>query len=313
MFDPAKGLTAKQIQAVLRGLGIAFRDFDYSQATPEERKRYPYQKFVYSGIESGVGALVGFRFSGPAIKDEVRHIIPFYGHTFNKDTWAPEAERSYFRVGERLGYVPSEYWTSSFLGHDDNLGPNFCVPRLYMSPKQVVYAVELLRSGMAFGGAQAEVLSLQFLYSVLRQIDTGTNEWLQRLAHYAGRDVQRIVLRAIAVDRQLYVGHLSGERDWERHREGHRIVGVLQHFLPEHLWVVEVSVPELFPANERKLGDIVLDGGIKISSDKKDRSNFVMARLPSVYLFDLSEPNKKPSFLSFPSRLVSHVPVIRLA
>ncbi len=107
-FNPGKGLTLPQIRAVLAGFGILFRDLDYNLYSDKERKDYPYQKYVYSGIESGTGALLGFHFTGPAIQDPQRHIIPFYGHTFNKDTWAPEAETSYFRVGESLGYFPSE-------------------------------------------------------------------------------------------------------------------------------------------------------------------------------------------------------------
>ena len=144
-FNPANGLSTQRIRAVLRGFGIKFRDFDYTQYSTREnnlyRKRYPYHKYVYAGVESGAGALLGFHFTGPAIQDPQRHIIPFYGHTFNKDTWAPEADIAYFQVGRKLRYIPSENWTSSFLGHDDNFGPNFCVPRLYIQPKEVDYVV----------------------------------------------------------------------------------------------------------------------------------------------------------------------------
>lgn len=311
-FTTPTGLTAKQIQAVLRGFKIPFRDIDYIESGKGARKRYPYQKFVYSGIESGVGALLGFRLSGPAITGEARHIIPFYGHTFNKDTWAPEADKSYFKVGEKLGYLPSENWTSSFLGHDDNFGPNFCVPRLYISPKQVEYVVELLKPGIVFSGSQAEVLSLQFLYSVLGRIDPSQNEWLKRMVFYASRDIQRIVLRAVPTNREKYAAHLANETDWENNHENQAIINVLRKSLPKHLWIVEVSIPELFPANQRKLGDIVLNGGIKLSPDKKDRSNFVLVRLPSLYLFDFSLPHQKPRFLAYPSALLSHYPVFSL-
>ena len=123
-----KGLSANQIQKVLRAYKIPFRDHDYQGSTSKDRNRYAYQKYVYSGIESGYGALVGFQLTRSNIPQPLRHIIPFYGHTFNKDTWAPAADKSYFKVGEKLKYVPSEYWTSSFLGHDDNFGPNYCVP-----------------------------------------------------------------------------------------------------------------------------------------------------------------------------------------
>jgi len=314
-FNPGKGLTLLQIRAVLAGFGILFRDLDYNLYSDKERKDYPYQKYVYSGIESGTGALLGFHFTGPAIQDPQRHIIPFYGHTFNKDTWAPEAETSYFRVGEKLGYVSSLNWTSSFLGHDDNFGPNFCVPRLYIQPKEVDYVVELLKPGIKFGGAQAEAMALQFLYSVLNQIidqiDLSENVWLKRLVHYAHPDIQRIVLRAIAIDRDAYIQHLSNEKDWSQHSEHRQVINVLSKLLPKALWIVEVSIPQLFPANERKLGDIVLNGGIELSASQKKRSHFLFVRLPGLYLFDISEKSRQ-QFLTVPSNLTSHLPVMKL-
>lgn len=65
-FDPAKGLQAKQIQAVLRGLGIAFTDVDYTLLDAKDRASLPYQKFLYAGVESGAGAMLGFKLAGQA-------------------------------------------------------------------------------------------------------------------------------------------------------------------------------------------------------------------------------------------------------
>jgi hypothetical protein len=311
-FDPANGLNATQIRAVLQGFGVGFRDFDYTQFDDEERRLHPYQKYVYSGVESGCGALVGFHLTGPATTGQEAHIIPFYGHTFNKDTWAPEADVAYFRVGDTLGYLPSENWTSSFLGHDDNFGPNFCVPRLYILPDQVDYVVELLRPGIVFGGAQAEALSLQFLDSALREADQYgvDNDWLRRLGYYFEPPMQRVVLRALALDRGDYVHHLKTETDWDRHSENAMVIDVLSRTLPERLWVVEASIPQLFPANERKLGEIVLNGGIELRMDGSSTTPFLLARLPGLYLFKYF--GEERDFLALPSNLASHLPVFRL-
>lgn len=315
-FDPGEGLGPPQIRAVLAGFGIQFRDFDYNLYGDNERLDHPYQKYIYSGIESGTGALLGFHFTGPAIHAPRRHIIPFYGHTFNKDTWAPDADIFYFHVGERLGYVPSLNWTSSFLGHDDNFGPNYCVPRLYIHPKEVDYVVELLKPGIKFGGAQAEAMALQFLYSVLNQIidqiDLSENIWLERLIHYAEPDIQRIVLRALAVDRNRYIQHLSNEEDWNQNSEHQPVIDALSRLLPEELWVVEVSIPQLFPANERKLGEIILNGGIELVVDQITRSHFLLVRLPGNYFFRSSDGSPTEEFLVVGSNLTSHLPVIKL-
>lgn len=310
------GLTAKQIQSVLKSLNVDFRDFDYSQYCKRKsklyREKYPYQKYVYSGIECGTGALVGFHLSGPAVIKPQQHIIPFYGHTFNKDTWAPEADIAYFKVGEQLGYLPSENWTSSFLGHDDNFGANFCVPRLYIRPDDVDYVVELLKPGISFSGAQAEALALQFLYSVLNQLSAPMNDWLDRLVHYASPKIQRIVLRAIAVNREKYIEHLTNEKDWDGNTEDQQMLDGFSKSLPDVLWIVEVSIPQLFPGNERKLGEIVLNGSIKLSSNTKDRSHLLFIRLPGQYVLSLPEASNEQDFLRAPSKLMSHLQVIRL-
>lgn len=316
-FNSAKGLNVPQIRSILTAFKIQFRDYDYTLDDPTQRSRHPYIKYVYGGVESGMGALVGFRFSGPAIVNDVFHIIPFYGHTFNKDTWVPDAEMAYFRVGEKLGYIPSENWTSSFLGHDDNFGPNLCIPRLYIRPENVEYVVELLSPKIMFDGAQAEALALQFLYSVLNHIGKSKkaitdNIWLRRLAYYSNPDVQSIVLRAIAVDRETYIHHLSNEADWNQQREDKTTINILRTELPENFWVVEVSIPQLFPANQRKLGDIVINGEIEIDPAKKILAHFVLVRVPGLYFFIRSAKTADPDFLSVPSNLKSHLPVITL-
>jgi len=148
-FDPGDGLTVPQFQRIFTEFGLRFNDIDYTQGDSRLREELPYQKYAYAGLESGCGSLVGFRLAGRELREEAKHIIPFYGHTFNKDTWVPNADISYFRIGEGVGYVPSESWTSSFIGHDDNFGPNFCIPRLYIG-KATRLIMSLNCSGRVF-------------------------------------------------------------------------------------------------------------------------------------------------------------------
>jgi hypothetical protein len=209
-FDPGKGLGAVQIRAVLQGLGIGFRDVDYTAEPPEYRKELPYQKLVYAGIESGAGALLGFSLAGP--KAAGRHIIPFFGHTSNQDAWVPNAETEYFHDDENTRYVPSEAWVSSFIGHDDNFGSNFCVPRLYVTSRQVDYVVALLPTGARYCGVVAEAIAVDYLYSILPKLDPSDGRWLGRLIESAGR--QDVVLRAVSLTKTEYIRHLRRMTDW---------------------------------------------------------------------------------------------------
>jgi len=309
---PGDGFAAEDIRKVLTGLGLGFRDIDYTQ-DEKLRKTHPYQKFLYAGIESGAGSLLGFHFTGPNVsyKSPPCHIIPFFGHTFNKDTWVPDADLSYFNIGGGVGYVPSENWTSSFIGHDDNFGPNFCVPRLYVGPEQADYVVELLNDGAQYSGVHAEAVTLSFIYSLQTNLFSSKldNEWLKRLVEFI--EIKRIVLRAIFISKSTYLKQLKSTADWDGNVEDADLVGLLDKFLPDKLWAVEVSLPQLFPANERKIGEILLDPYATVNIEDVDSYLFLLARFPCQYFFQTSYKSSKPNFLRLPSRIQSHMPLIK--
>jgi len=314
-FKPGKGLNTPQIRHILRSLGLRFSDVDYSQYYPDDsqqRKDLPYQKYAYAGLESGGGALVGFRLSGRDLQQEAAHIIPFYGHTFNKDTWAPDADVAYFRIGEGVGYVPSESWTSSFIGHDDNFGPNFCIPRLYIECDKVDYVVELFKPGVCYSGMQAEAIGLNILYSILPYLDASINKWISRLLVWTSK--QRIVFRAQALSSVEYLAHLENLKDWEGNSEEPALCEAFKQGMPPFVWAVEVSTPQLFPANERKLGEIVLDATqeLNLHDEAAIFDVFLFARLPGIYLLGGEISNGIPQFTQVPSGIESHTELIKL-
>ncbi len=326
-FNPSNGLSVAHIRAILSHYGVPFRDIDYDEEDRKEKKdkkkgkkpttkgvraTHPFRKFLYAGIESGRGALLGFKMTGPAAGDS-KHIIPFFGHTFNKDTWVPDADSAYFNIGGGIGYIPSESWTSSFLGHDDNFGPNLCVPRLYVTPEQAEYVVELLHDKVAYSGVQAEAVSLLFLYSLRSHLDKSENPWVRRLANASDPNLQRVVLRALCVARDAYIEHITNGLDWGGHKENPSLVNVLEKFLPERLWVVEISLPHLFQANERKLGEILLNPFIPFDANNPvDDRLYLLARLPGRIFALVSRTPAGPNFQEVDSACASHRPLMKL-
>ncbi len=311
--EPGKGMTVVEIRRVLTSLDIGFRDVDYT-LDDKFRDSLPYQKFIYAGVESGAGAMLGFRFSGPEIPDNAppRHIIPFFGHTFNKDTWVPDAEISYFDVGGGVGYVPSENWTSSFIGHDDNFGPNYCVPRCHVNKANVDYVVELLNREVKYSGVHAEAVSLGFIYSLVPSIpsESKENHWIKRLTKFIR--MKRIVLRAVFAKKKSYIANLKDFSDWEGNRESTEFLNDLEDMLPPYLWIIEISLPQLFPANERKIGEVVLNPFVEPNISKDvDFDLFLMARIPCYYFFLDSLEEGNPMFLLLDSNIKSHMPLIR--
>jgi hypothetical protein len=249
--------------------------------------------------------MLGFKLAGP--RAEGRHIIPFFGHTTNQDAWVPNAEVAYFHVGEDTRYVPSEAWVSSFVGHDDNFGSNYCVPRLYVTPDQVDYVVALLPEKVRYCGVVAEAIAANYLYSVLPELVVPGKPWLARLIASARR--QDVVLRALSLRRDQYIHHLRAARDWDYRKESASLCDALKRHLPPILWMIEVSLPELFPSNQRKLGEIVLDAGIHPSA-RLDFRTFLFARFPGRFLLlKAISASGKPSFVTVPSRLESHTPL----
>lgn len=255
--------------------------------------------------------LVGFTLAGIGLQQAAQHIIPIYGHIFDKDTWAPNADISYFHIGEGVGYVPSESWTSSFLGHDDNFGPNFCIPRLYIESNKVEYVVEIFRPGIFYSGMHAEAMALNILYSLRPNIGSANNKWISRLLEWTSK--QQVVFRAQAMSRDEYVEHLCCLRDWDNNGENPDLCKLLGQEMPDYIWAVEVSTPQLLPANERKLGEIVLDATRDLDPDDDTAVNevFIFARLPEMYLLGGDITNGNPQFTQVPSMLISHTELIK--
>jgi hypothetical protein len=271
-FDPAAGLSTDQIPKVLDGLGIPYLELNYT-ADEALRSVFPYEKVVYSGVESGAGALLAFKLSGPSAPS-VGHIIPCFGHTFNADAWAPHAEVAYFKIGDQIRYVPSRSWLSSFIVHDDNFGSNLCIPQAFVAPENASYVVELLPKGYAYSGALAEIVAAEYFYSILPKLAPGmtSNPWTRRLIEYVVN--QKLILRCVAIDKKAYLKALGKATDWEGNRENKKSLSHLQHLTADRFWMVEVSVPEGY------------------------------------VFFDKLDPSGQPSFLITPSDFKSHLPLL---
>lgn len=303
---PGDGLDTKQISHVLERFGIKHDAIDYHRS-PDLKDDFPYEKLVYSGIESGAGALLVFGTSGPKAKPNEAHIVPCYGHTFNEDAWGPQAENAYFRIGETIQYIPSRSWCSSFIAHDDNFGSNLCIPMSLLKSEQVIYAVELLPDGFAYSGAEAEVASADYFYSLLPELPDAViqnNAWVRRLIHYVAN--QQLILRSVSVTREAYIESLKVAKDWDGIHESESTIKSLSGRLPELMWMVEVTVPEIFSTNKRKLGEILLDAGQELKPEINGES-FILARFPESYVFfDQITEDGNPSFLTAQSALKSH-------
>lgn len=308
--SPHGGLDKNQIRSVLEGLEIPYFDFDYSEFDESPKSpetQLPFQRIIYSGIESGAGALLGFAMSGPDAGDQ-RHIIHCYGHTFNADTWAAVADGDYFHVGEVIKHIPSDAWMGSFIVHDDNYGSNLCVQKTYLRADQANYALLLLPKGFRYTGIYAEAAGSYYFSSLVPALVVEDNMWLRRLLEYAVS--RKLILRVVPVTLEGYIAHLKAARDWLGNQETAQVINQFGYIHTKQMWMVEVSVPDLFPTNKRKIGELLLDATRDFETEADFRL-FVLARFPGAYLFfhGMAEDGE-PRFIKLPSELRSHVPVL---
>jgi transposase-like protein len=295
---PSKGLSSRQIRKVFDAYNIRYEDIDYDSVKNEDERRHirekiPYNHFIYAGMESGCGGLVGFEFSD----GESKHIIPFFGHTFNQDTWAPMASNAYFRIGKQTKYIPSDEWLSSFIGHDDNFGSNFCIPRKFIQPEQVKYVMSILPYNVPGSPLKVEALAVDFLYKTYSEIKPDT-AWGQRWENHIKK--QDTVVRPLLLAKHDYLKYLKLIRDWDFNKEYNTIIEKLAKILPDYFWMVELSLPELYSANYSKIGELIM-------TVNNSQIDLAMLRIPGKYSF--TGKSYRGKFFFFESGLKSHVPL----
>ena len=222
----------------------------------------------------------------------------------------PHADMSYFKIGKDRRYVPSESWVSSYVGHDDNFGSNFCIPRRYPLEKDVkeVHVLGILPLACKMDPIKAEVVAIEYLYRLAPHIVVDSKNksfWSQKLKESS---TEWIVLRPVLLEASQYIHHLENMQGWQGGRIDGNIIKVLKNRMRGIFWMVEVSYPELFPANRRKLGEILLCADVAPAMPPNYRS-FFMARLPDrLYLFALM-PDKRRKVIDYTCGIDDHVAV----
>ena len=324
----AKGLQLADIKKILDAYGI--------QYTVYPRKKYPFNRIVYSGIESGGGVLLAFSTSSnlklllssiPLIRNlvfakPIGHIIPCWGHVFEKDIWTPMASRHYFKNSHfsKTKYYASDNWTSHFIAHDDNFGCNLLIPRDYFKPMQIYYCIAIQNKALGkYTSIEAEVQALaefEDIYMALEpeiifkpdaedpndpsknsSTDMGLN-WLKRLRENI--DANSLILRTFSSSKEEYLEHLRNESDWHGNKESEETLNDLEDMLKcSHIWITEISVPQLFSSNERKLCEVIGDPNSIIN---EPREYALLVRMPMFYVM-----KQKIGYTYFESKLISHI------
>ena len=253
----AKGVGFADIPRVIEALGFKSQAAQYAT-----RPDVHFTEELHAHVESGCPTILA-TWNGHS-----GHVVAVLGHTLNSDRWSPEARIGY---GAPLGkYLPAAGWTDHLVISDDNYGMYVTLPpdqlRIHSAPvagsmpslashQTVVatYSVTILPPDVHIQSYLAEQYA-SHVASVLinSQLATAPNDWLKVFERYP------ITIRTLLQSKQAYMASMGATADQWGNRLSNDELATIDKVLPSKAWVSEISVPHLFAANKRKLGDVVI-------------------------------------------------------
>lgn len=253
-----------KIIGLLQKISPSEKEKKYKKENEELQKSFrqchPYYRMVYIGVESGYGALVSF-YANP--QKDIAHLLPIFGHSFDRNAWAPHAEPGYFQKIKNNQFKQSSLWLNSFIAHDDNFGINFSIPSLFDDEK-VVHVWELSDKNATYSGVAAEILACHSLESLISfykekgkdiiKLPNPTTDayWF----NYLLKENIPLVVRTLFVTKERYLEHIKKTipKDYE--------CPAFQT-IPKYIWLTEFSTYQLFSVNRAKIGEVILDASVQ--------------------------------------------------
>jgi hypothetical protein len=158
------------------------------------------------------------------------------------------------------------------------LGQNYCLPRYYLpamkqfdaagpsggrelhSEHGVAVVISIRPMEAVSDGTNVQVGALPMLKQLFPELEAA-GTWGQRVLRAVNNNT--IILRTLLISGAEYVQHLHGLKDWSPdggQRATPEEIAVADKLAGGEplVWMVEFSIPELFPANLRKTGELIL-------------------------------------------------------
>jgi hypothetical protein len=305
-------ITTDDIDKIFKRFKLKTVMFDFY-----ENPEYDYASFLYHHIEGGNPSLLIFSTKDP----DNTHVVPIFGHTLNTNIWDAEAELFYNVPGAseaELAFIPgrsndedqrkassSVAWVDHFIMHDDNYGAYLNLPvdslRKKTLPRydweyRAYKAISIVPENVFTKGFESEGMSIKVIKNLLSHLK-GTNKWLKRLHETKAP----FVIRTLLVSKNEYRKHLNGG-DFTGNCFTIDDKSILLKHLPELFWLNEITLPDLYTANETKLIDIIYSCG----KGKPNIKKVLLIRLPGAVFF----PNRRGKAKKIPIAIKSHYPLL---
>jgi len=262
---PSSGMTGQQIGVSLEALGQEAVLYEYWGDDSKDVPLQHREQIIYRYLESGIPVLVG------VVAGSEMHALVIVGHTFTPDSWGAQTQTDYFGH-PKTGFIYHccTNWIERFVVQDDNLGPY----TLILSDFLQYYGCKLIAVGLPPGiycmaeDAEAFVgdLLCPRMHNITNTFDhfreehlknkkkfhPETNFWYEEFKKHTRQD--ELVLRT----------YLRTAEEW---KDAARILDSYSEYedlleqlpLPERVWVVEISWPQIFRHCRRLCGEIIVD------------------------------------------------------
>lgn len=291
-----EGVSVAEVAAILKNTGLEIKGHSYEEG---ENPPYTFEQLIYSSVESGWPALLAFKTA-----DGGGHIVPVIGHTFNDDNWLPNAEQDYFHLGN-LKYLRSTAWVNNFIIHDDNYGVYYCLPVKFFREENLIAVFQIFPKGVKEAPINIELQAafcMEYFVNFLNPSKNHSeNYWLNKLGEFV--KVGKFIIRTFLIKKTDYIKSLS-QKDVEGSSLEKSYLKHLKNNLPSTFWISEISLPELFPTNKRKIADIIIDSSKNLNKDNFYETLLFM-RVPGQLAIQISD-----GIGIYPTRSDSHIPVI---
>lgn len=278
-----EGLTIDQVHQIGKSLGLVTRAGLFL-----EQPTVDYAEFIYPLVESGYPVCLAF-----STTHDRGHVLAVIGHTMNSDKWDCEAHLAY--RPEAFGrYHASASWVDHFIVNDDNFGMYTCMPVSYLRNKMLpqydmrqraIYAFSFLPGSIDVIPYLAEKVAISLVSNLANSLSAQPNKWLERVRQQIRHRRKGVVARTVICSKRDYIEYLRST-DTGTDSDGRGPVTTIPGPLanaPDDMWLTEISLPDLYTANKRKLGDILTDAQTG-TVNGQSTANFVWGWLPGMQL-----------------------------
>lgn len=315
----ANGLQIDQLEEVLDKYGLAVVRQHFSHSA---EANFRYSDSLYRYIEGACPTLLVF-----TMATDDMHVVSVAGHTLNTDLWRPEAEVGYsIDYGLKFGltrYLAASAWVDHFVVHDDNFGPYYCLPVDTLrrttdptkdKPFRAAFGISVVEKDVTTLGFLAELGSIsqiEYIVTKLAQDGTTGEYWIDYLAECL-KNKSPITVRTFIVSRDSYCTTLK-DKDFDDRCLSQDQIDFLSRELPDRFWITEISLPDLYCGNKRKLGEVLFSCTAGLPTQEQFQNekvsdwmntNWIQIRMPSFAL--------RPSGASIVLDTRGHLPLLRV-